>query len=89
MTDYLRNNQKEVIDMFGVEWNEQEELETLFNLGVGRTKYREGILTTAIGIKNVMKNLNLSKEEAMKALSIPNDQYPLYNAMLKMDIENM
>ena len=75
--------------MYDFEWNEQEELEALFNLGVGRTKYREGILTTAIGIKNVMKNLNLSKEEAMKALGIPNDQYHLYSAMLKMDLENL
>lgn len=89
MTDYLQNNKRKIIDMYDFEWNEQEELETLFNLGVGRTKYREGILTTAIGIKNVMKNLNLSKEEAMKALGIPNDKYPLYNAMLKMDLENL
>mgnify|MGYP004519260327 CR=1 FL=1 len=89
MTDYLQNNKRKIIDMYDFEWNEQEELETLFNLGVGRTKYREGILATAIGIKNVMKNLNLSKEEAMKALGIPNDQYPLYNAMLKMDLEKM
>jgi len=89
MTDYLQNNKRKIIDMYDFEWNEQEELETLFSLGVGRTKYREEILATAIGIKNVMKNLNLSKEEAMKALGIPNEQYPLYNAMLKMDLEKM
>ena len=75
--------------MYDFEWNEQEAREALFSLGIGRTKYREGILTTAIGIKNVMKNLNLSKEEAMKALGIPNDQYHLYSAMLKMDLENL
>lgn len=25
MVDYLKNNQKEVIDMFGFKWNEKEE----------------------------------------------------------------
>ena len=89
VTDYLRNSQKEVIDMYDFEWNEKEELETLFERGIGRTKYREEVLSKAIDIKNVMKNLNLSKEDAMKALGIPSTEYPLYSAMLKMDIENM
>ena len=75
--------------MFGFEWNEQEELETLFERGIGRTKYREKVLYKAINIKNVMKNAGLSKKEAMKALGIPTDLYPLYSAMLKMDLEKM
>ena len=89
MTDYLQNNKRKIIDMYDFEWNEQEELETLFNLGVGRTKYRERIVSKAIDIKNVMKYANFSKEEAMKALGIPSDLYPLYSAMLKMDLENL
>ena len=33
MVDYLKNNQKEVIDMFGFEWNEKEEREALLEIG--------------------------------------------------------
>lgn len=33
MKDYLSGNEKEVIDMFGFEWNEQEEREALLKHG--------------------------------------------------------
>lgn len=38
MVDYLKNNPKEVIDMFGFEWNEKEERETLIKIGEERGK---------------------------------------------------
>ena len=33
MTEYLRNNEKEVIDMFWFEWNEKEEKDALIKVG--------------------------------------------------------
>lgn len=43
MVDYLKNNPKEVIDMFGFEWNEKEERETLIKIGEERDKCQLGI----------------------------------------------
>lgn len=36
MYDYLKNNESEVISMFGFEWNEKEELEALLEAGKAR-----------------------------------------------------
>ena len=68
MTDYLRNNQKEVVDMFGFEWNEREER--------GRTE------ATTLNIKNLMKSMHLSPEDAMKALGIAPSEFSRYLALL-------
>ena len=68
MTDYLRNNQKEVVDMFGFEWNEREER--------GRTE------ATTLNIKNLMKSMHLSPEDAMTALGIAPSEFSRYLALL-------
>ena len=47
MSDYLEHNESEVIDMFGFEWNEQEEREALLEAGEARGEARG----KAIGIK--------------------------------------
>ena len=78
MKDYLRNNQKEVIDMFGFEWNEKEAQEALIK--TGETQGR--IEATALGIKNLMKNMHLSPEDAMKALGISPSEFSRYLALL-------
>ena len=36
MYDYLKNNESEVISMFGFEWNEKEEREALLEAGEAR-----------------------------------------------------
>ena len=90
MTDYLRNNQKEVIDMFGFEWNEKEAQEALIKTGEARGKLegkREGLLegkteATTLGIKNLMRNMHLSPEDAMKALGIAPSEFSRYLALL-------
>ena len=90
MTDYLRNNQKEVIDMFGFEWNEKEAQEALIKTGEARGKLegkREGLLegktkATTLNIKNLMKNMHLSPEDAMKALGISPNEFSHYLALL-------
>ena len=40
MYDYLKNNESEVISMFGFEWNEKEEREALLEAGGARGEAR-------------------------------------------------
>ena len=74
MADYLKNNESEVIDMFGFEWNEREEKEALLKSGEAHG--------TLNAIKNLMKNLNMPAENAMKALGIAPSEYQKYLMML-------
>ena len=74
MVDYLKNNPKEVIDMFGFEWNEKEERETLLEIGEERGKIKS--------IKELMRNLNLSPEKAMAALGIAPSEFSRYLTLL-------
>ena len=78
MVDYLKNNPKEVIDMFGFEWNEKEEREALLEIGEERGRF-EGKIES---IKELMRNLNLSPEKAMTALGIAPSEFTRYLTML-------
>ena len=86
MVDYLKNNQKEVIDMFGFEWNEKEEREALLEIGEERGRLEgkiEGKLEGKIeSIKELMRNLNWSPEKAMTALGISPSEFSRYLTML-------
>ena len=86
MSEYLKNNEREVIDMFGFEWNEKEEREALLEAGERRGEARSEARGEARGkifsIKNLMKNMNLSAEDAMNAIGIAPSEYKQYMAML-------
>ena len=86
MVDYLKNNKKEVIDMFGFEWNEKEEREALLEIGEERGEARgrlEGKLEGKIeSIKELMRNLNWSPEKAMTTLGIAPSEFSRYLTML-------
>ena len=90
MVDYLKNNQEEVIDMFGFEWNEKEEREALIEIGEERGEARgeargleRGRLEGKIeAIKDLMRNLNWSPEKAMTALGIAPSEFSRYLTML-------
>ena len=82
MTEYLRNNEKEVIDMFGFEWNEKEEKDALIKVGEARGEARGEIRGTLRAIKNLMRTTNLSAEAAMKAIGISPSEYKNYLMML-------
>ena len=86
MVDYLKNNKKEVIDMFGFEWNEKEERDALLEIGEERGEARgrlEGKLEGQIeSIKELMRNLNCSHEKAMTALGIAPSEFSRYLTML-------
>ena len=86
MKEYLINNQKEVIDMFGFEWNEREEKEALFKAGEERGEARGKAIGETNGtlnaIKNLMNTTNWSAENAMHALGISPSEYKKYLMML-------
>ena len=82
MVDYLKNNQKEVIDMFGFEWNEKEERETLIKIGEERGEARGEERGKIKSIKELMRNLNWSPEKAMTALGIAPSEFSRYLTML-------
>lgn len=86
MTDYLTNNESEVINMFGFEWNEEDERKALIELGEERGEQR-GIAVgekrgTINSIKNLMLNRHWSAEEAMDAIGIEKSEYQQYLALL-------
>ena len=76
--------------MFGFEWNEKEERETLLEIGEERGEARglergrlEGKLEGKIeAIKELMRNLNLSPEKAMAAVGIAPSEFSRYLTML-------
>ena len=74
MSDYLSNNESEVIDMFGFEWNEKEEREAL--LEAGKTKGKLEIL------KNIMAKNNWPAERALEFMGIAKSQYNQYISLL-------
>lgn len=78
MTDYLIDNESEVITMFGFEWNEEYEKKALIELGEERGEKRG----TINSIKNLMKNRHWSAEEAMAAIGIEQSQYQQYLTLL-------
>ena len=90
MTDYLTDNESEVINMFGFEWNEEDDRKALIELGEERGEQRgekRGITigekrSTINSIKNLMKNMHWSAEEAMAAIGIEQSQYKQYLALL-------
>ena len=64
--------------MFGFEWNEKEERETLIKIGEERGEERGKIKS----IKELMCNLNLSPEKAMAAVGIAPSEFSRYLTML-------
>ena len=82
MVDYLKNNKKEVIDMFEFEWNEKEEREALLEIGEERGEARGRLEGKIESIKELMRNLNWSPEKAMTALGIAPSEFSRYLTML-------
>ena len=72
--------------MFVFEWNEQEERKALLEAGEERGEARGRAIGEAHGkifsIKNLMKSMNWSAEDAMKAIGIAPSEYKQYMAML-------
>ena len=69
-------------NMFGFEWNEEEERKALIELGEERGEQRGEKRSTINSIRNLMKNMHWSAEEAMAAIGIEQSQYKQYLALL-------
>ncbi|MGM9539966.1 Rpn family recombination-promoting nuclease/putative transposase, partial [Anaerovibrio sp.] len=73
MSDYLKRNESEVIDMFGFEWNEKEEREALLEAGEARGKIaslRE-LLAKGLISMDALKSSGLYSTEELTAISKP------------------
>ena len=72
--------------MFGFEWNEKEERETLIKIGEERGEARgeaRGLERGKIeAVKELMRNLKWSPEKAMTALGIAPSEFSRYLTML-------
>ena len=68
--------------MFGFEWNEEDERKALIELGEERGITIGEKRSTINSIRNLMKNMHLSAEEAMAAIGIEQSQYKQYLALL-------
>ena len=69
--------------MFGFEWNEKEAQEALIKIGEARGKLEGKTEATPLNIKNLMKNMHISPEDAMKALGIAPSEFSRYLALLQ------
>ena len=69
MYDYLKNNESEVISMFGFEWNEKEEREALLEAGEARGEARGITIGEARGRLLALRDLVLDGTVSLKTAS--------------------
>ena len=69
MYDYLKDNESEVISMFGFEWNEKEEREALLEAGEARGEARGITIGEARGRLMALKELVLDGTVSLKTAS--------------------
>ena len=79
MTDYLTDNEREVITMFGFEWNEEDERKALIELGEERGTINANLKT----LKNIMSAQNWPPEKALTFMGIEKSEYPRYLTLLQ------
>lgn len=82
MKDYLSGNEKEVIDMFGFEWNAQEEREALLKYGKELGEARGEIKGNLKTIRNIMAKNSWSAEKTMDFMGIAPSEYQTYLSFL-------
>lgn len=77
MYDYLKNNESEVISMFGFEWNEKEEREALLEAGEARGEARgrlmalkELVLDGTVSLKTASQKAGMSIDSFKKAVML-------------------
>ena len=79
MTAYLTDNESEVINMFGFEWNEEDERKALIELGEERGTINANLKT----LKNIMSTQNWPPEKALTFMGIEKSEYPRYLTLLQ------
>lgn len=81
LKEFLLSRKKEVIDMLDVLFDQ----EYVVDAAIAEAK-REG---EARGILNLMKDLKMTAEQAMEALSIPSEEYEKYKKLLAGGVETI
>lgn len=77
MYEYLKNNESEVISMFGFEWNEKEEREALLEAGEARGEargrllaLRDLVLDGTVSLKTASQKAGMSIDSFKKAVML-------------------
>lgn len=73
MYDYLKNNESEVISMFGFEWNEKEEREALLEAGEARGRLlalKDLVLDGTVSLKTASQKAGMSIDSFKKAVML-------------------
>ena len=86
MADYLSAKEKEVFDMYGFEWNEDDAKAAYIEEGMekGREEGREEGMNIANlnAIRAMMNKFGISLREAMETLQIPTYDQAIYTSLL-------
>ncbi len=83
LTDFLRKNRAEVIKMSLYEYDQEQHMIWLREEGYeqGHEDGKEDNLVT--NIQALMKNMNISVQQAMEVLEVPKEKYKVYEEKLK------
>ena len=83
LTDFLRKNRAEVIKMSMYEYDQEQHMKWLREEGYeqGHEDGKEDNLVT--NIQALMKNMNISVQQAMEVLEVPKEKYKVYEEKLK------
>ena len=75
MSEYLKNNEREVIDMFGFEWNEKEEREALLEAGERRGEARGEARGRLLALKDLVLDGTVSLKTASQKAGMSIDSF--------------
>ena len=75
MYDYLKNNESEVISMFGFEWNEKEEREALLEAGEARGEARSEARGRLLALKDLVLDGTVSLKTASQKAGMSIDSF--------------
>ena len=83
LADFLRKNRAEVIKMSLYEYDQEQHMKWLREEGYeqGHEDGKEDNLVT--NIQALMKNMNISVQQAMEVLEVPKEKYKVYEEKLK------
>ena len=83
LTDFLRKNRAEVIKMSLYEYDQEQHMKWLReeDYEQGHEDGKEDNLVT--NIQALMKNMNISVQQAMEVLEVPKEKYKVYEEKLK------
>ena len=89
LKEFLLSRKKEVIDMLDVLFDQEYVVDAAIAEAKREGEARGKAEGEARGILNLMKNLKMTAEQAMEALSIPSEEYEKYKKLLAGGVETI